>query len=158
METGSCGRELKLNPYMPTTKLTIKPYVIWVYLGAFVSYLIVKSLLRPWVLSHDAWIGFDVFVLSYPNFVEAIMGLTQAYGMLLWARHQGWAWLGLVSARALLWLSVVLTSLYVLTQEFKLHNLGGNNIHDPYDAIASVAGVAILTFVFSRFGLAGNDS
>jgi len=42
--------------------------------------------------------------------------------------------------------ALCLTSLYVISKELKFHNLGGNNVYDPYDVMASIIGL-IMTFV-----------
>ena len=41
----------------------------------------------------------------------------------------------------------------MLTQEFKLHNLGGNNVYDPYDVVASIVGLVGMFWLVSRFGV-----
>lgn len=41
----------------------------------------------------------------------------------------------------------------MLTQEFELHNLGGNNVYDPNDVAASIIGLVGMLLVFSRFGI-----
>lgn len=48
--------------------------------------------------------------------------------------------------------AVSLASIYVITQEFKIHNLGGTNIYDPNDVIASIIG---LVFIWSLMNLRG---
>lgn len=40
-------------------------------------------------------------------------------------------------------LAVVLAGIYVITQELKIHNLGGDNITDTNDIIYSVIGLII---------------
>lgn len=49
--------------------------------------------------------------------------------------------------------AAVLTGTYVLTQEFKLHDLGGRNVFDPWDAVASGIGVVIIWLLFLRWGV-----
>ena len=143
MSTDSSGRIAAPRP---------KPYVIRLYIGALLLFVLVKGTLRPWVLAGDFWVGFDVFVLSFPNFVEAIVGMSNAYGLLLFAKHRDLLAMGKLSERGLLLASIVLVGLYVLTQEFGLHNLGGNNVTDPFDVAASIIGIVFMAAVFSRFG------
>ena len=53
-------------------------------------------------------------------------------------------------------LAVVIASIYVISQELKFHNLGGNNVYDSYDLIASILGL-MGTFVAIRiFGFVYN--
>ncbi len=40
-------------------------------------------------------------------------------------------------------LAVGLASIYTVTQEFKFHNIGENNVYDPYDVIASLIGLVM---------------
>ena len=42
----------------------------------------------------------------------------------------------------------------MLTQELKFHNLGGNNVYDPWDLLFSVAGLASMGIVLGRYGFA----
>ena len=49
-------------------------------------------------------------------------------------------------------LAVVLASIYVISQELKFHNLGGNNIYDPNDLIASIIGLIGTFIIVEKFG------
>jgi len=53
-------------------------------------------------------------------------------------------------------MAVVLAAIYILSQELKFHNLGGNNVYDPYDLMASIVGLAITFVVMQRFGFSEN--
>lgn len=130
----------------------IKPYVIRLYLAAFFAFLLVKGLVRPRVLEADAWIGWDIFVLSFPNLIEAIIGMTNTLGLLLLGRHYEIpVFRGRRFYTLLAWATAV-ASLYVVSQELGFHNLGGNNVTDPFDVIASVAGVGGMVIVFAKYG------
>ena len=130
----------------------VKPYVIRLYLGSILLFVLVKGAIRPWVLAGDFWVGFDIFVLSFPNFVEAIVGMSNVYGLLLFATHRDGLGMGRRSDPSLLLAAVVLTGAFVLSQEFGLHNLGGNNVTDLYDVAASIVGIGLMAAVFSKFG------
>ena len=41
---------------------------------------------------------------------------------------------------------------YVLSQELKLHNVGGNNVYDPNDVAASILGLVVVNLMLIRFG------
>jgi hypothetical protein len=43
-----------------------------------------------------------------------------------------------------------IAAVYVISQELKFHNLGGNNVYDPYDLLASFIGL-IGTFGIIHF-------
>ena len=49
-------------------------------------------------------------------------------------------------------LAVVIATIYVISQELKFHNLGGNNVYDPYDLIASITGLMGTFVVIQIFG------
>lgn len=55
-------------------------------------------------------------------------------------------------------LATLLAGTYVLTQEFKLHNLGGRNVYDPYDALASIIGIVGMLLVLVRYGVLDHDN
>jgi hypothetical protein len=137
---------------MTRAKPIVKPYVIALYLGSVLLFVLVKGAVRPFVLAGDFWIGFDIFVLSFPNFVEAIVGMSNGYGLLLYARHRDFFGMGARTELGLLMATATLTGLYVLTQEFGLHNLGGNNVTDPFDVAASIIGIGVMIAVFSKYG------
>ena len=53
--------------------------------------------------------------------------------------------------------AVGLASIYSVTQEFKYHNLGGNNVYDPYDVIASLIGLGMTYGLIQVFGFVENE-
>ena len=92
--------------------------------------------IRPRVLESQAPELVKLFLLSFPNFCEAIVGILTL------------TMLGLYANRMLKWphnsiyiAAVVLAAIYVISQEFKTHDLGGNNIYDPNDVLFSVLGL-----------------
>ena len=48
--------------------------------------------------------------------------------------------------------AVGLASIYSVSQEFKFHNFGGNNVYDPYDVIASLIGFVMTYSLIKVFG------
>lgn len=102
---------------------------------------------RPRILAADAPKFVDIFFLSFPNFCEGIVGVVTltALGSILRER-----WLPKLRTRTIYFGAVSLAAVYVFTQELRIHNLGGNNIYDPYDMVASLAGLlfglALLTW------------
>ncbi|MEZ5288410.1 MAG: hypothetical protein R2712_27110 [Vicinamibacterales bacterium] len=55
-------------------------------------------------------------------------------------------------------LSVAITGAYVVLQEVKVHNLGGRNVYDPNDVVASIIGLVMMFIVFARFGVVEESS
>ena len=130
----------------------VRPYVIRAYIGSIMLFVLVKGVIRPWVLAGDFWVGIDVFVLSFPNLVEAIVGMTNGYGLMLYAKHREFFRIGSVSDQLLLLASGAIVGLFVLTQELGLHNLGGNNVTDSFDIVASVIGIVLMVTIFNKYG------
>ena len=95
----------------------------------------------------------DIFVLSIPNTLETIYGMGFFGIMLSLARERFPTKLGDFPDLAIYLSSLVLAGTFVLTQEFKLHNLGGNNVFDPNDVVASVIGLVLMFVLFVRYGI-----
>lgn len=137
-------------------RFTLKPYLIRLYLSSlgvfFLTKLVVRPAIRGWEV--PAWI--EIVAYSMPNAVEAVVGMTNVAVLILLVRHRygaSWSWL---TDRVVWTLTVLIAGTFVLTQEFGVHDLGGNNVTDPWDALASVLGIALMWFLFARFGVA-ND-
>ena len=134
-------------------QIPIKRYLIRLYLGALAFFVVNKFVIRA--LTADAavpgWL--EVVTLSSPNLVEAIVGTTNVAVLLLLARrHLGQRWAA-VSDSAVYTTAALLAATFVLTQEFKLHDLGGRNVYDPLDAVASGIGVVAMWLLFHRYGV-----
>lgn len=85
---------------------------------------------------------------SIPNFIEAVMGTFIVTGMLT---YYGSHWFK--SATILDLTGVLLAGAYVISQELKIHNLGGNNVYDPYDLMASILGLLFSFMVIRKYGI-----
>lgn len=134
--------------------MVVKPHVRVLFLGAIVVFVLNKFVVRPWVLEAGLPAFFDVLVNSLPNLSEAIVGtlLLTGIGFELRARSSGR--LGDLSDTVVYLLAILVSGVYVLTQELKFHNLGGNNVYDPWDLLFSVAGLASMGIVLGRYGFA----
>ena len=138
-------------------RFQLKRYLLRLYLAAFVVFVANKFWLRPVVLAHD--FGFlkiellKIIVLSLPNTIEAIFGVTNIACLLHFAKHRFKPRLDGLQDTALYLLALGLAGVYVLTQEFKIHNLGGRNTYDPYDVVASIIGLLGTWLVVARFGV-----
>lgn len=117
--------------------------LVRIQLGVIAAFIFIKFIVRPAVVSGDYWSALQVFVLSFPNLCEAIIGtLTLTYiGLYLNTRNI----IPGIKMKALViyLLATILAGIYVILQEFKIHNLGGKNVYDPYDVLFSIFGLMI---------------
>ena len=113
----------------------------------FILFILNKLIIRPWVLEHSSSELLELVVLSLPNFIEAFMGST-VIAVFLYYLQSKVALLQSFSSVLLNLLACVLAAIYVITQELKIHNLGGRNVYDPYDLIASILGLLFTFMVF----------
>ena len=126
--------------------------IMRVYLVIIVSYLLVKFGLRPMIVANGYPLIIEIFVLSYPNFCEGVVGpifvtfvLLTIKGMLVKKKpslvlKDNWLYL----------VAVLFSAFYVLLQEFKIHNLGGKNVYDPYDVLFSVLGLVTACYLLLK--------
>ena len=97
-----------------------------------------------------------ILTYSIPNLLEAIIGTLLLTGILLQIRQSFNEKMRAIKDINIHILAVVIASIYVISQELKFHNLGGNNVYDSYDLIASILGL-MGTFVAIRiFGFVYN--
>lgn len=114
-----------------------------IHWGVTISFVIVKAVMRPLVLESNSLELLQIFVLSYPNFCEAIIGSFVLVVMVKFINEQ---WLNKkyrISDKGTNILSLSLAAIYVITQELKIHNLGGQNVYDPFDILFSLIGLLI---------------
>ncbi len=98
---------------------------------------------RPSVLEGGSPDLVKIIFLSLPNFFEAIVGMATVCALGLVANHRLLRVPKRLKAEYIYLLSALFTAVYVITQEFKLHNIGGNNVYDPNDVLFSVIGLII---------------
>lgn len=131
--------------------MTVKKHIRYLFGIAFLLFLLNKFYLRLWVLENELSGLFQIFVFSLPNFSEAILGTLLLTGILMQLR------LYLPKPNkmknSLIYLAAVaISSVYVISQELEFHNLGGNNVYDPYDIMASIIGLLMTFLIVNRFG------
>lgn len=85
------------------------------------------------------------------------MGTLVLTGIFMRARNHFNNKLGAVKDIYVHILAVSAAALYVITQELKIHNLGGNNIYDPNDLIASIIGLIFTFVVIQLFGFTKDE-
>ena len=107
-------------------------------LSFVVLFALGKHLLRPFVLDSNFPNWADITVLSLPNFFEGVIGVITITALGLY--FLGSRGIG-PRKEWIYFFALVFSAIYTLTQEFKLHNLGGNNVYDPYDVLFSVIGL-----------------
>jgi len=84
--------------------------------------------------------------------IEAIVGTLIFTGILLQTRQYFKKKIGTIKDIYIHIMAVIIVGLYVITQELTLHNLGGNNVYDPYDLIASIIGLVGTFVIIQWFG------
>jgi hypothetical protein len=118
--------------------------------GAAVIAFIIFKIVRPSILDSNAHQYFKTISLSLPNFFEGFIGTLLLTSIFLYINHK-WIPNG---KKLLQWkiytLATGVASIYVLTQEFKIHNLGGNNVYDFNDVIFSILGLSLSYLVIYR--------
>lgn len=133
--------------------IRLKNYIKYLYFGALIFHSLNKFLLRPWVLKND-FPGFaKVFVLSVPNFLEAVVGIINISILLVLLKWRSFKFLKKIPDIRLYTVALFLSSTYVITQELKIHNLGGRNVYDPNDLIASVIGLTGVFTLIAAYGV-----
>lgn len=131
----------------------IKPYLKILYLALFIVFILNKTTIRPWVLEHDFPEWMNIFVLSLPNFIEAVLGGITLTAILLLLSKRLARNGRLIPDKAIVIISCLVASTYVITQELKIHNLGGRNVYDPYDLVASVIGLVVIFGMIGFWGI-----
>ena len=126
-------------------EIPIKKYVRYLFGITILVFVLNKFYLRPWVLENELPEPFQIIVFSIPNLIEAIVGTLITTGILLQLREHFSKTIGYIKDTYVHLMGVGISSIYVISQEFKFHNLGGNNVYDFYDVIASIIGLS-LTF------------
>lgn len=111
-----------------------------------------KLYLRSWILENELPNPFIITTLSAPNLIEAIVGTLLMTGILLQIRQSFGHKFGLIEVKYVHILAVLITATYVISQELEFHNLGGNNVYDPFDLVASVIGLVGTYVVIQIFG------
>ncbi len=133
-------------------RLIIKKYVLYLFVAAFIMFLLNKFFVRPFVLENDYPGILQIIVLSLPNFTEAIMGTLLLTGILFQLKRLFGDKLKSIKTTYVYLIALILASVYVITQELTLHNIGGNNVYDPYDLVASIIGLTLTYVTIRRFG------
>ena len=133
-------------------EIPIKNYIKYLFVGMVLLFSLNKFLLRPWVLGNDKSGFFQIIVLSVPNLIEAIVLTLLVTGILMQFRQRFQKTDANIKDRIVYRAAIFIAGFYTLSQEFRLHNLGGNNVYDPYDVIASIIGLVMCYILILNFG------
>lgn len=129
--------------------ITAQQTLLRIQLGVIAAYMVVKFFLRPLVLESEYGGLLQIFVLSFPNFCEAVAGTIFITFAVLLLKNRFFV-NSKLKEKQLYLISVLLAGVYVLLQEFKIHNLGGNNIYDPFDVVFSIFGLLTVLYILNR--------
>ena len=107
----------------------------------FIALFAFFKLIRPSVLESNAPEWMKLTLLSLPNFFEAVVGILilTCLGAYLNRRVLNEKWQ--IGRNPLYALVFIIGSIYVITQELKIHNLGGHNVFDENDIVFSIFGL-----------------
>lgn len=105
-----------------------------------VLFVFLKSV-RPRAIDADPPEWVNVILFSFPNLAEAVIGVIMAAMILLVLNSKAGKFK--LTTNMIYILSVLTSAIYVISQEFKFHNLGGNNIYDLNDVLFSILGLFI---------------
>lgn len=111
---------------------------------AIVLFIIGKKFLRPFVLEKGNSELLDTIVLSLPNFFEGVIGVLTITMLSLYLRrrlNKKWKY------QQIYVIAFVTSAIYTISQELKIHNLGGNNVYDPYDVLFTIFGLLLGYFL-----------
>tara|TARA_R110000868_G_scaffold304437_7_gene565042 strand:+ start:12473 stop:12973 length:501 start_codon:yes stop_codon:yes gene_type:complete len=129
--------------------------ILYTYLVVFLTFPIIKGILRPWAISTIPDSFFTTALFSYPNFAEAVLGLSSVSTILFvfrnWCRERFDR--NLFQDEFLYLISGFLSAVFVITQELKIHDLGGENIYDINDIYASCIGLIFTLSLLFKYGV-----
>lgn len=139
---------------MLTKEIQIKKYVIYLFGICIALFMLNKLFFRNWILKNNPPEFLKTITLSIPNLIEAIIVTLLLTGILLQIRKIYYIKLKFLKTKHLHFIASGAASVYVISQELKFHNLGGNNVYDPNDLIASAIGLIGILVIIYFFGFA----
>lgn len=111
--------------------------MLFIVLFAFFKFI------RPPVLKSNAFDWIKITLLSLPNFFEGVIGVLTLTAILLYLNYRFLTKKQQIKESFIYGAAVILAGIYVITQEFKIHNLGGENVYDKNDVIFSIIGLTV---------------
>jgi len=131
-------------------EIPIKKYVIYLFGISILIFVQNKLYIRKWIIDNESPDFLLIVTYSIPNLIEAIIVTLILTGVLLQLREYFNKQLGSIKTVYIHVIASILAAVYVITQELKFLNLGGNNVYDPNDLLASLIGL-IGTFLIIQF-------
>ena len=101
------------------------------------------KMIRPTVLEGNAPEWVKITLLSLPNFFEAVTGVLVLTGIGLYLNLRFLTKKRQIGNNLLYIMATIVSGIYVITQELKIHNLGGINVFDKNDIVFSLIGLII---------------
>jgi hypothetical protein len=112
---------------------------------AFVAaFILNKVVLRPYVISNDITGLIETFAFSFPNLCEAVVGTLMLTNIALVLNSHFLANSQRFKERTIYFTVTTFSAVYVILQEFKVHNIGGRNVYDSNDVVFSVVGLGLV--------------
>ena len=135
------------------SELPINKYVRYLFVISMLIFVLNKLIIRPWILENNISGFLLILTYSLPNFIEAIVGTLLLTRILLVVRHHSRGKISKIKDTYVHLFALSIAATYVLTQELKFHNLGGRNVYDPYDLIASIIGLSLTFGIIQIWGI-----
>ncbi len=110
---------------------------------AIIVLFVLLKFVRPSVLEGNFPEWTKTMLLSLPNFFEGIIGVLMLTGIGLYLNHKLLGLKKQIKANLIYTFALIAAAIYVISQEYKVHNLGGNNVYDQNDVLFSVVGLGI---------------
>ena len=151
VKSESCSVMKTLHPEN-MKEIPIKKYVIYLFGIAISVFIINKLYFRSWVLKNDLPEFIRIATYSIPNLIEALILTLVLTGILLQIRLNFKKKFGSIKILSIYLLASGIAAVYVISQELKFHNIGGNNVSDTYDLVASVIGLIGTFVILQVFG------
>ena len=134
----------------------IKSHIRIIYLICFFLFILNKAYVRKLVFQGKLHAVLETISYSIPNFFEAVMGTSMVVAILLIAKSKSVKFLRDMSHWNLKIIGIAFSTIFVITQELKIHNFGGRNVYDFNDLIASVIGLLFIAYVILKYGVMEN--
>jgi len=133
--------------------LKIKNHIRVLFLVCFVLFIANKAYVRDLLLEKEYPRSIEILSYSIPNFFEAVMGTSILVAILFILKFREVWFFKNIKDINLKIIGIAFSFIYVVTQELKIHNLGGRNVYDANDLIASVIGMVFIAIIILRYGV-----
>ena len=101
------------------------------------------KIIRPTLLKSGPPEWIKTFLLSLPNFFEGSIGVLVVTGIALYLNEKLLPKKKQCKRNLIYLLALIVSGIYVITQEVNLHHLGGANVYDINDIVFSIVGLLV---------------